>query len=73
MENILGEQNSYKRLYSYIIVIVIGPIIGMALGGFIGFITGGYEKKQSVLAIFILQTISGRWCVDVGTHVATSW
>ena len=58
LENILEEKNSYKRLYSYIIIIVIGPIIGMALGGFIGSLTGGYEKKQSVLAIFILQTIS---------------
>ena len=58
LENILGEKNSYKRLYSYIIIIVIGPIIGMALGGFIGSLTGGYEKKQSVLAIFILQAIS---------------
>jgi MFS family permease len=58
LENILGEKNSYNRLYSYIIIIVIGPIIGMALGGFIGSLTGGYEKKQSVLAIFILQIIS---------------
>ena len=58
LENILGEHNSYNRLYSYIIVIVVGPIIGMALGGFIGSLTGGYEKKHSVLAIFILQTIS---------------
>ena len=58
LENILGEKNSYKRLYSYIIIIVIGPIIGMVLGGFIGSLTGGYEKKQSVLAIFLLQTIS---------------
>jgi sugar phosphate permease len=30
----------------------------MALGGFIGSLTGGYEKKQSVLAIFIMQTFS---------------
>ena len=58
LENILGEKNSYNRLYSYIIIIVIGPIIGMSLGGFIGSLTGGYEKKQSVLAIFILQSIS---------------
>ena len=58
LENILGEKNSYKRLYSYIIIIVIGPIIGMSLGGFIGSLTGGYEKKQSVLAIFILQIIT---------------
>ena len=58
LENILGEKNSYKRLYSYIIIIVIGPIVGMALGGFIGSIAGGYQKKQSVLAIFILQAIS---------------
>lgn len=58
LENILGEKNSYKRLYSYIIIIVIGPIVGMAIGGFIGSIAGGYEKKQSVLAIFILQIIS---------------
>ena len=58
LENILGEKNSYKRLYSYIIIIVIGPIIGMSIGGFIGSLTGGYEKKQSVLAIFILQIIT---------------
>ena len=58
LENILGEKNSYKKLYSYIIIIVIGPIIGMAIGGFIGSLTGGYEKKQSVLAIFILQIIT---------------
>ena len=58
LENLLGGKNSYNRLYSYIIIIVIGPIIGMALGGFIGSLTGGYEKKQSVLAIFILQIIS---------------
>ena len=57
LENILGEKNSYNRLYSYIIIIVIAPIIGMSLGGFIGSLTGGYEKKQSVLAIFILQSI----------------
>lgn len=65
LENILEEENSFKRLYSYIIVIVIGPIIGMALGGFIGYITGGYEKKQSVLAIFILQTISAIFSIFV--------
>ena len=58
LENILNETNSYIRLYSYIIIIVVGPIIGMAFGGFIGSLTGGYEKKQSVLAIFILQIIS---------------
>ena len=58
LENILGEKNSYKRLYSYIIIIVIGPIIGMSIGGFIGSLTGGYEKKQSVLAIFVLQIIT---------------
>ena len=58
IENILGENSSYKRLYSYIIIIVVGPIVGMALGGFIGSLTGGYEKKQSVLAIFVMQTFS---------------
>ena len=58
LEIILREKNSLKRLYSYIVIIVIGPIVGMALGGFIGSLTGGYQKKQSVLAIFILQTIS---------------
>jgi MFS family permease len=30
----------------------------MVIGGFIGSLTGGYEKKQSVLAIFILQIIT---------------
>jgi MFS family permease len=67
LENILGEKNSYKRLYSYIIIIVIGPIVGMALGGFIGSLTGGYQKKYSVLAIFILQTISAIISVFVPT------
>ena len=32
LENILEEKNSYKRLYSYIIIIVIGPLIGIVLG-----------------------------------------
>ena len=58
LENILNEKNSFQRLYVYIESIVIGPIIGIALGGFIGSLTGGYEKKNSVLAIFILQTIA---------------
>ncbi len=58
LENILNEKNSFQRLYVYIESIVIGPIIGIALGGFIGSLTGGYEKKNSVLAIFILQSIA---------------
>ena len=57
VENILGEKNSYNRLYSYIIIIVIGPVIGMVMGGLIGSLAGGYEKKQSVLLIFIIQII----------------
>ena len=58
LENILGEKNSFQRLYVYIEAIVIGPIIGIALGGFLGSLTGGYEKKYSVLGIFILQAIA---------------
>ena len=58
LENILGEKNSFQRLYVYIETIVIGPIIGIALGGFLGSLTGGYEKKYSVLGIFILQAIA---------------
>ena len=58
LENILGEKNSFQRLYVYIETIVIGPIIGIALGGFLGSLTGGYEKKYSVLCIFILQAIA---------------
>ena len=58
LENILNEKNSFQRLYVYIESIVIGPIIGIAFGGFIGSLTGGYEKKNSVLAIFILQSIA---------------
>ena len=58
LENILGEKNSFQRLYVYIETIVIGPIIGIALGGFLGSLTGGYEKKYSVLGIFILQAVA---------------
>ena len=65
LENILNEKNSFQRLYVYIEAIVIGPIIGIALGGFIGSLTGGYEKKNSVLAIFILQAISVAFSVSV--------
>ena len=65
LENILNEKNSFQRLYIYISTIVIGPIIGIALGGFIGSLTGGYEKKNSILAIFILQAISVTFSVFV--------
>ena len=65
LENILNEKNSFQRLYVYIETIVIGPIIGIAMGGFIGSFTGGYEKKYSVLAIFILQAISAVFSVFV--------
>ena len=65
LENILEEKNSYQRLYIYIEAIVIGPIIGIAIGGFLGSMTGGYEKKNSVLAIFILQAISSLFSIFV--------
>ena len=65
LENILNEKNSFQRLYVYIEAIVIGPIIGIAIGGFTGSLTGGYEKKNSVLAIFILQAISAVFSVFV--------
>ena len=42
LENILNEKNSFQRLYVYIETTVIGPIIGIALGGFIGSLTGGF-------------------------------
>jgi MFS family permease len=65
LENILEEKNSFQRLYIYIEAIVIGPIIGIAIGGFLGSMTGGYEKKNSVLAIFILQAISSLFSIFV--------
>ena len=65
LENILDEKNSFQRLYIYIEAIVIGPIIGIAIGGFLGSMTGGYEKKNSVLAIFILQAISSLFSIFV--------
>ena len=65
LENILGEKNSFQRLYVYIEAIVIGPIIGIAFGGFLGSLTGGYEKKNSILIIFILQSISTVFSVFV--------
>ena len=65
LENILNEKNSFQRLYNYIETMVIGPIIGLALGGFIGSLTGGYEKKYSVLVIFILQSISAIFSIFV--------
>jgi MFS family permease len=65
LENILEEKNSFQRLYIYIEAIVIGPIIGIAIGGFLGSMTGGYEKKNSVLAIFILQAISSFFSIFV--------
>lgn len=58
LENCIGITSSFTKLYSYIIIIVAGPISGMILGGFIGSLTGGYEKKQSVLTICIFQLVS---------------
>ena len=58
IENIFGENRLYYKLYSYIIIVVIGPISGLILGGIIGSLIGGYEKKNSLLVILIFQILS---------------
>ncbi|MGL4948079.1 MAG: MFS transporter, partial [Mycoplasma sp.] len=52
LENGWEVKNSGTKWYCYIIVIVVGPMIGMAFGGFGGSLIGGYDKKESVLMIF---------------------
>ena len=57
LENQLKIKNNLHKLYSYINIIVIGPMIGLFFGGIITNYTGGYEKKKSVFLIFIFQLI----------------
>ena len=57
LENQLKIKNNLHKLYSYINIIVVGPMIGLFLGGIIGNYTGGYEKKKSVFVIFMFQII----------------
>ena len=46
LENQLKIKNNLHKLYSYINIIVIGPMIGLFFGGIITNYTGGYEKKK---------------------------
>ena len=55
LENQLSVKENKWKTVSYINVIVGGPCIGLFLGGFLGSLTGGYEKKRSVILIFFLQ------------------
>ena len=58
LEKQLNVKDNLSKIISYIIVIIGGPCLGLFLGGFLGSLTGGYEKKKSVLLIFFLQLIA---------------
>ena len=58
LENVLEEKNERVKFQSYLIIIIGGPLIGMVIGGFLGSLTGGYEKKASIVLIFIFQFIA---------------
>ena len=58
LENQLHIDNNVTKFNTYVVVIVVGPLIGMSFGGFVGSFTGGYEKKFSVLVIFIFHLVS---------------
>lgn len=58
LENSLNIVSSQIKLYSYITIIVGGPMLGLLFGGFIGHYTGGYEKKGALIILCILNLIS---------------
>ena len=58
LENQLHVESKFLKFNTYVFVIVVGPMIGMSFGGFCGSLTGGYEKKRSVLLICVFHFIS---------------
>ena len=58
LEKQLEVKENLPKIISYVIVIIIGPCLGLFIGGFLGSLTGGYEKRKSVLLIFFLQLIA---------------
>jgi hypothetical protein len=58
LENQLHLNNNLSKFNTYVVVIVVGPMIGMSFGGIVGSFTGGYEKRFCIFIMFILHLIS---------------